>query len=395
MLQYCHSGKTAGLDELHTERTAKGRSFMAKKNEAGAKAADGRIQALEAAIAQIEKAQGKGAVMRLGDAAPDMQVDAIPTGSLTLDIALGIGGIPRGRIVEIYGPESGGKTTLALHMIAEAQKAGGIAGFVDAEHALDPDYAARIGVDVDNLYVSQPDSGEDALNTVETLVRSGALDIIVVDSVAALTPKAEIDGDMGESHVGLLARLMSQAMRKLTGAVAQSRCVVVFINQIREKVGVMFGPTETTTGGRALKFYASVRLDIRRVETIKVGGIPVGNKVRVKVVKNKVAPPFQEAVFDIVFGNGVSKSGEVLDVGVAMGIVKRSGSWYEYAGERFANGREAAKAYLDGDKALMDRIEAEIRKTRLPEATALPEAATGAELDPFSPDSGVDDWEES
>ncbi|MCC6094227.1 MAG: recombinase RecA, partial [Eubacterium sp.] len=300
-------------------------------------------QALDAALGQIEKQFGKGAVMKLGDQGNNLHIEAIPTGSLSLDIALGVGGIPRGRIVEIYGPESSGKTTVALHMVAEVQKRGGIAGFIDAEHALDPVYAKNIGVDIDNLYISQPDSGEQALEITETMVRSGAVDIIIVDSVAALVPKAEIDGDMGDSHVGLQARMMSQACRKLTAAISKTNCVVVFINQLREKVGVMFGNPETTTGGRALKFYASVRLDVRRIEALKQGGEVIGNHTRVRVVKNKVAPPFKEAEFDIMFGKGISREADILDLATKLGIVNKSGAWYSYLGEKIGQGRENAK----------------------------------------------------
>ena len=293
-----------------------------------------RQKALDAALAQIEKQFGKGAVMKLGDPSAQMNVETIPTGSLSLDIALGLGGIPRGRIIEIYGPESSGKTTVTLHMIAEVQRRGGIAGFIDAEHALDPVYAKNIGVDIDNLYISQPDSGEQALEITETMVRSGAIDIVVVDSVAALVPKAEIDGDMGDSHVGLHARLMSQALRKLTAVISKSNCSVVFINQLREKVGIMFGNPEVTTGGRALKFYSSVRMDVRRIETLKQGGEMIGNRTRVRIVKNKIAPPFKEAEFDIMFGKGISYVGDVLDLAAACDIVNKSGAWYNYEGNR-------------------------------------------------------------
>ena len=319
-----------------------------------------KMKALEVALGQIEKQFGKGSVMKLGDFTA-MNIEAIPTGALSLDIALGIGGIPRGRIIEVFGPESSGKTTLALHMIAEAQKMGGEAAFIDAEHALDTVYAKHLGVDIDNLIVSQPDTGEQALEIAEALVRSGALDIIVVDSVAALVPKAEIDGDMGDAHVGLQARLMSQALRKLAGVINKSKCVIVFINQLREKVGVMFGNPETTPGGRALKFYASVRLDIRRVESIKQDGEVVGNRTRVKVVKNKVAPPFREAEFDIVYGKGISKEGNLLDIAVNLDIIEKSGSWFSYNGERIGQGRENAKKYLQENPKVTEEIEEKIR----------------------------------
>lgn len=318
-------------------------------------------KALEMALSQIEKQFGKGSVMKLGDFTA-MNIEAIPTGALSLDIALGIGGIPRGRIIEIFGPESSGKTTLALHMIAEAQKMGGEAAFIDAEHALDPVYAKKLGVDIDNLIVSQPDTGEQALEIAEALVRSGALDIIVVDSVAALVPKAEIDGDMGDSHIGLQARLMSQALRKLAGAINKSKSVIVFINQLREKVGVMFGNPETTPGGRALKFYASVRLDIRKIEQIKQDGEVVGNRAKVKIVKNKVAPPFREAEFDIVYGKGISKEGNILDLGVNLDIVEKSGSWFSYDRQRIAQGRENVKKYLEENPEVAKEIESKIRE---------------------------------
>ena len=320
-----------------------------------------KLKALDAALGQIEKQYGKGTVMRLGDPASQMIVETIPTGSLSLDIALGQGGIPKGRIIEIYGPESSGKTTVTLHMIAEVQKRGGIAGFIDAEHALDPVYAKNIGVDIDNLYISQPDNGEQAMEITETMVRSGAMDIVVVDSVAALVPKAEIDGEMGDSHVGLQARLMSQALRKLTAVISKSNCTVVFINQLREKIGVMFGNPETTTGGRALKFYASVRLDVRRVEALKQGGEVIGNRTRVKVVKNKVAPPFKEAEFDIMFGEGISTVGDILDLAASINLVVKSGAWYAYEGEKIGQGRENAKQYLKDNPAVCDEIAAKVR----------------------------------
>ncbi len=320
-----------------------------------------KMKALEAALGQIEKQFGKGSVMKLGDFSA-MNVEAIPTGALSLDVALGIGGIPRGRIIEVFGPESSGKTTLALHLIAEAQKMGGEAAFIDAEHALDPVYAKHLGVDIDNLIVSQPDTGEQALEIAEALVRSGALDIIVVDSVAALVPKAEIDGDMGDAHVGLQARLMSQALRKLAGVINKSKCVIVFINQLREKVGIMFGNPETTPGGRALKFYSSVRLDIRRVESIKQDGEVIGNRTRVKVVKNKVAPPFREAEFDIIYGKGISKEGNILDIAVNLDIIEKSGSWFSYKGERIGQGRENAKQYLLDNPEIMNEVENKIRE---------------------------------
>ena len=318
-------------------------------------------KALDAAMSQIEKQFGKGSVMKLGNFKA-MNVEAISTGALNLDIALGIGGIPRGRIIEIYGPESSGKTTLALHAVAEAQKKGGEAAFIDAEHALDPSYAKKIGVDIDNLVVAQPDTGEQALEIAEALIRSGAIDIIVVDSVAALVPKAEIDGDMGDAHVGLQARLMSQALRKLAGAINKTNCIIIFINQLREKVGVMFGNPETTAGGRALKYYASVRMDIRRIETIKQDGEAVGNRTRVKIVKNKVAPPFREAEFDIVYGKGISQSGCILDLAVELDIIQKSGSWFSYNGEKIGQGRENIKKYLEENPKLMGEIEKKIRE---------------------------------
>ena len=318
-------------------------------------------RALDAAIAKLEKDFGKGTVMRLGDPSAQVAVETIPTGSLSLDLALGLGGVPKGRIVEIYGPESSGKTTVALHMIAEVQKRGGIAGFIDAEHALDPVYAKNIGVDIDELYISQPDSGDQALEITETMVRSGAMDIIVVDSVDALVPKQEIEGDMGDSHVGLQARLMSQALRKLTPVISKSNCVVIFINQLREKVGVMFGNPETTTGGRALKFYSSVRMDVRRIETLKQSGEMVGNRTRVKIVKNKIAPPFKEAEFDIMFGKGISKEGDILDLAVKCDLVSKSGAWFAYNGDKIGQGRENAKTYLSEHPEIMEELEQNIR----------------------------------
>ena len=325
-------------------------------------ASEEKMKALDAALAQIEKQYGKGSVMKLGDSNANMNIDVIPTGSLSLDIALGLGGVPRGRIIEVFGPESSGKTTVALHIVAEIQKRGGIAGFIDAEHALDPTYAKNIGVDIDNLYISQPDCGEQALEITETMVRSGAVDVVIVDSVAALVPKAEIDGEMGDSHMGLHARLMSQALRKLTAVVSKTNCVVIFINQLREKVGVVFGNPEVTTGGRALKFYASVRLDVRRIDTLRQGGEIVGNRTRVKIVKNKVAPPFKEAEFDIVFGKGISKVGDILDLAVANDIVDKSGAWYAYNGNKIGQGRENAKAYLENNTAICDEIEQKVRE---------------------------------
>ncbi len=320
-----------------------------------------KIKALESALAQIEKQYGKGSVMKLGDTATNMNIETTPTGSISLDIALGLGGIPKGRIVEVYGPESSGKTTVALHMVAEVQKRGGIAGFIDAEHALDPVYAKNIGVDIDNLYISQPDNGEQALEITETMVRSGAVDIVIVDSVAALVPKAEIDGDMGDSHVGLQARLMSQALRKLTAVISKSNCIVIFINQLREKVGVMFGSPETTTGGRALKFYSSIRLDVRRIEALKLGGDIVGNRTRIKVVKNKIAPPFKEAEFDIMFGKGISREGDILDLAANEGIVVKSGAWYAYNDAKIGQGRENAKVFLKENPEILEEIETKVR----------------------------------
>jgi len=323
---------------------------------------DDKLKALDAAITQIEKSYGKGSVMKLGDSRANMNIETVPTGSLSLDIALGLGGVPKGRVIEIYGPESSGKTTVALHMVAEVQKRGGIAGFIDAEHALDPVYAKNIGVDIDNLYISQPDNGEQALEITETMVRSGAVDIVIVDSVAALVPKAEIDGDMGDSHVGLQARLMSQALRKLTAVISRTNCIVIFINQLREKVGVMFGNPETTTGGRALKFYSSVRLDVRRTESLKQSGEVVGNHVRVKVVKNKIAPPFREAEFDIMFGKGISKEGDIIDLATNANIVEKSGSWYAYKGAKIGQGRENAKNYLAQNPLICEEIENQVRE---------------------------------
>ena len=325
-------------------------------------AREDKLKALDAAISQIEKQYGKGSIMKLGDNSAHMNVETIPTGSLSLDIALGLGGLPKGRIIEIYGPESSGKTTVALHAVAEVQKRGGIAGFIDAEHALDPAYAKNIGVNIDELYISQPDCGEPALEITETMVRSGAVDIVIVDSVAALVPKAEIDGDMGDSHVGLQARLMSQALRKLTAVISKSNCIVIFINQLREKVGVMFGNPETTTGGRALKFYSSVRMDVRRIESLKQAGEVVGNRTRVKIVKNKVAPPFKEAEFDIMFGKGISKEGDILDLAADCGIIVKSGAWYAYNGDKIGQGRENAKTYLRENPLVCEEVEAKVRE---------------------------------
>ena len=343
-----------------------------------------KLKALDVALTQIEKAYGKGAVMKLGDSGANMNIEVVPTGSLSLDIALGLGGLPKGRIIEIYGPESSGKTTVALHAVAEVQKRGGIAGFIDAEHALDPVYARNIGVDIDNLYISQPDNGEQALEITETMVRSGAIDIVIVDSVAALVPKAEIDGDMGDSHVGLQARLMSQALRKLTAAISRSNCIVIFINQLREKVGVMFGNPETTTGGRALKFYSSVRLDVRRVESLKLAGEVIGNHTRIKVVKNKIAPPFKEAEFDIMFGKGISKEGDVLDLAVNLNIIVKAGAWFSYNDAKIGQGRDNAKIYLSQHPDIMAEVENKVRAHyNLPlkdaEPTALAESGDDAE----------------
>lgn len=321
-----------------------------------------KTRALESALAQIEKQFGKGSVMKLGDTAAHMNIETVPTGSISLDIALGLGGIPKGRVIEVYGPESSGKTTVALHMVAEIQKRGGIAGFIDAEHALDPVYAKNIGVDIDNLYISQPDNGEQALEITETMVRSGAVDIVIVDSVAALVPRAEIDGDMGDSHVGLQARLMSQALRKLTAVISKSNCIVIFINQLREKVGVMFGSPETTTGGRALKFYASIRLDVRRIESLKQGGEIIGSRTRIKVVKNKIAPPFKEAEFDIMFGQGISREGDVLDLAANENIIIKSGAWYAYNDAKIGQGRENAKIFLKDNPSIFEEVERKVRE---------------------------------
>ena len=335
---------------------------MAKEKESKTIAADdNRQRALESALAQIEKNFGKGSVMKLGDKSAHMNIETVSTGCLSLDLALGLGGVPKGRIIEIYGPESSGKTTVALHMVAEVQKRNGIAGFIDAEHALDPAYAKNIGVDIDNLYISQPDNGEQALEIAETKVRSGAIDIIIIDSVAALVPKAEIEGDMGDSHVGLQARLMSQALRKLTGVVSRTNCIVVFINQLREKVGVMFGNPETTTGGRALKFYSSVRMDVRRIDSIKSAGEVIGNRTRVKVVKNKIAPPFKEAEFEIIYGKGISKIGDIIDLAANDNIIVKSGSWFSYNGEKIGQGRDNTKQFLMEHPEIADEIEKKVR----------------------------------
>lgn len=331
------------------------------KNEVKVNTGEEKKKALDAAIAKLEKDFGKGTVMKLGDSSAHVNVETVPTGCLSLDLALGLGGVPKGRVIEVYGPESSGKTTVTLHMIAEVQKRGGIAGFIDAEHALDPVYAKNIGVDIDELYISQPDSGDQALEIVETMVRSGALDIIVIDSVAALVPRQEIEGDMGDSHVGLQARLMSQALRKLTPVISKSNCVVIFINQLREKVGVMFGNPETTTGGRALKFYASVRMDVRKIETLKQSGEMVGNRTRIKIVKNKIAPPFKEAEFDIMFGKGISRSGDILDLAAGIDVIKKSGAWYAYEGDKIGQGRENAKSYLEANPQIMEEVEKKVR----------------------------------
>ena len=361
---------------------------MAKEEKIKEEKTNGAIdenkrKALESALAQIEKNYGKGSVMKLGDKSAHMNIETVPTGSLSLDIALGLGGVPKGRIIEIYGPESSGKTTVALHMIAEVQKRNGIAGFIDAEHALDPVYAKNIGVDIDNLYISQPDNGEQALEIAETMVRSGAVDIIVIDSVAALVPKAEIEGEMGDSHVGLHARLMSQALRKLTGVVSRTNCIVIFINQLREKVGVMFGNPETTTGGRALKFYASVRMDVRKIDIIKNAGEIIGNRTRIKVVKNKIAPPFKEAEFDIMYGKGISREGDVLDLAANENIIVKSGAWFAYNGDKIGQGRENAKLWLLQNPAAMAEIEAKVRA----KLCVAPNADANEEIGEFDEDA--------
>ena len=344
-----------------------------------------KMKALDAAIAHIEKQYGKGSVMKLGDNRANMDVETVPTGALSLDLALGLGGVPKRRIIEIYGPESSGKTTVTLHMVAEVQKLGGIAGFIDAEHALDPAYARNIGVDIDNLYISQPDNGEQALEIAETMVRSGAIDIVVIDSVAALVPKAEIDGEMGDAHVGLQARLMSQALRKLTAVISKSNCVVIFINQLRDKVGVMFGSPETTTGGRALKFYSSVRMDIRRIESLKMNGEVIGNRTRVKVVKNKIAPPFKEAEFDIMFGKGISREGDILDLAANVDIIVKSGAWYSYNGAKIGQGRENAKTYLRDNPEIMEEVAQKVRAHYgLGGAVEAPEEAKKGETAPVA-----------
>ncbi|MCR5205523.1 MAG: recombinase RecA [Lachnospiraceae bacterium] len=349
---------------------------------------DNRQRALESALAQIEKSFGKGSVMKLGDKSAHMNIETVSTGCLSLDIALGLGGVPKGRIIEIYGPESSGKTTVALHMVAEVQKRNGIAGFIDAEHALDPVYAKNIGVDIDNLYISQPDNGEQALEIAETMVRSGAIDIIIIDSVAALVPKAEIEGDMGDSHVGLQARLMSQALRKLTGVVSKTNCIVVFINQLREKVGVMFGNPETTTGGRALKFYSSIRMDVRRIDSIKSAGEVIGNRTRVKVVKNKIAPPFKEAEFDIIYGKGISKLGDIIDIAANDNIIVKSGSWFSYNGDKIGQGRDNTKQFLSEHPDICAEIEQKVRDKYVIKAD---EALEGADVDDEEFDENADD----
>ncbi len=345
----------------------------AKKSDLFAKASGDKELALKTAISQIEKDFGKGAIMKLGENAADKSVEVVPTGSLSVDIALGVGGLPKGRIIEIYGPESGGKTTFTLHVIAQVQKMGGIAAFVDAEHALDPSYARKLGVNIDELYVSQPDDGEQALEITETMVRSGAIDIVVIDSVAALVPRSEIEGDMGDATMGVQARLMSQAMRKLTSVTAKNKCIVIFINQLRDKIGgMMFGPSETTTGGKALKFYASVRIDIRKIETLKAGSEPIGNRTRAKIVKNKVAPPFKTAEFDIMYGQGISHSGDVLDLAVGLDIVQKGGAWYSYNEARIGQGRENTKKYLEENTDIMTEIENKVREHYGLEAIAVP-----------------------
>ena len=352
---------------------------MAKETKKEAKKVEkkeDRLKALDAAIAKIEKDFGKGSIMKLGASAANMNVEAVPTGCLSLDLALGVGGVPRGRVVEVYGPESSGKTTVALHMVAAVQKEGGIAGFIDAEHALDPVYAKNIGVDIDNLYISQPDNGEQALEITETMVRSGAVDIVIVDSVAALVPKAEIDGDMGDSHVGLQARLMSQALRKLTGIISRTNCIVIFINQLREKVGVMFGNPETTTGGRALKFYSSIRLEVRKIESLKQAGEFIGNRTRIKVVKNKVAPPFKEAEFDIMFGQGISREGDILDIAADLGIIQKSGAWFAYNNSKIGQGRENAKQYLRDNADVCAEVESQVRSQVLSKRVDTEEAGS-------------------
>lgn len=368
---------------------------MAKKESKKEMVFESREKALEYALGDIEKKFGKGAIMKLGDENSKMAVEVTPTGSLSLDIALGAGGIPKGRIVEIFGPESSGKTTLALHMVAEVQKRGGIAGYIDAEHALDPIYAKNLGVNINDLYISQPNDGEEALEITETMVRSGAVDIIIVDSVAALVPKAEIDGNMGDSYVGLHARLMSQALRKLAGVINKTKCTVIFINQLREKIGVMYGPTETTTGGRALKFYASVRIDIRKIEAIKIKDEVVGARTRAKVAKNKVAPPFKVAEFDIIYGKGISTVGDILDLAEEIGIIKKGGAWYSYEGTKIGQGRENAKAFLEENKDLCDSIEMMVREHfGLPTADKDEKKASKKEKVTAIPEADDDDIDE-